>query len=260
MPAPPLISFRWMPCHQFSEPTPAQPTISDTDLAELLSEDGGAWSPRKGYTPIYELDFQNGASEGIGYMEVWIGAPEPISGTNTVRETFTVSGSQEKVTSASIRLARLNGNDPLEVRLGHADGSLIEQGNVSASALPLSSSSSPSYAWVTYPFSATYTLVPGQTYHLLFLGERSTLHLSSLPDSEGEFLWLPEHHVFPGRERRNRGKRLVDRLDPVGCTESSGLRICNSISPWFRNGCPGWSARFDTKSDRLERLDRVLLI
>lgn len=154
--------------YEYSEPSPAQPTISDTDAAVLLSENGGAWGQRHGFTPIYELDFQNGVSEGIGYMEVWVGAPENISGTSAVRETFTVSGAAVKVSSASIRLARVNGNDPLTVRLENGDGSLIEQGSVPATAVPLSSSSSPSDGWVTYPFSTTYTLSPGNTYHLDF--------------------------------------------------------------------------------------------
>ena len=148
--------------------TPGQPTVSDIDSAVLLSQNGGPWSQRKSYSPIYELDFQNGASEGIGYMEAWVGAPQNISGMNAIRENFTVSGSQVKVASASIRLARVNGNDPLKVRLEHADGSLIEQGNIPASAVALSSSSSPTEGWVTYPFSTTYTLIPGQTYHLVF--------------------------------------------------------------------------------------------
>jgi hypothetical protein len=148
--------------------SPVQPTVSDTDAAVLLGDASGAWKPRPGYTPIYELDLQDGSSEGIGYIEGWVGAPQSISGTNAVRETFTVSGSQVKVTSAAIRLARVNGNDPLVIRLEDADGSLIEQGSVPASVVTLSSSTSPSYVWVKYPFAATCTLLPGHTYHLVF--------------------------------------------------------------------------------------------
>jgi hypothetical protein len=147
-------------------PTPCQPTMSDADAAVLLSEDGTSWQPRGGYTPIYQLQFQNGITEGIGYMEGWSGAPEPISGTNSVRETFTLSGAAEKVYSVAIRVARLSGNDPLTVRLENGDGSLIEEGAVPATAIQESNATSPLYFWATYKFSTTYTLVPGNAYHL----------------------------------------------------------------------------------------------
>jgi len=146
--------------------TPLQGAIVNTDAAVLLSDGGGAWAPRLGYLPIYQLDFQNGVTEGIGYMEGWVGSPRPISGTNAVREVFTISGADVKVSSVAIRVARVNGNDPLVVRLENANGSLIEEGSIPATEIPLSSSSSPSYFWAKFPLSAIYTLVPGDTYHL----------------------------------------------------------------------------------------------
>ncbi len=177
--------------------TPVQPTISNIDEAVLLSNGGGTWQPRAGYTPIYELDFQNGASEGIGYMEGWVGAPQSISGNSSVRETITVSGTQVKVASASIRLARFNGNDPLVVRLENADGSLIEQGNVSTSGIALSTSStSPSDAWVTYPFSTIYTLLPGNTYHLVFEAA-STSTYQAFPIRKGLAYGFQNTTYFP---------------------------------------------------------------
>jgi hypothetical protein len=175
---------------------PVQPTVSDTDAAVLLGEAGGAWKPRPGYTPIYELDLRDGSSEGIGYIEAWVGTPQSISGTNTVRETFTVSGSQMKVSSAAIRLARVNGNDPLVVRLENADGSLIEQGNVSASAVPLSSASSPSYAWLKYLFAATYTFLPSHTYHLV-LEATSTSSYQVFPIRKGSAYGFQDTTFFP---------------------------------------------------------------
>lgn len=145
---------------------PVQGAISDTDAAVLLSEEGGAWKPRQGFTPIYQLDFPNGVTEGIGYIEGWVGAPRPISGTNAVRETFTVSGAGVTVSSVGVRVARVNGNDPLVIRLENANGSLVEEGSIPASDVPLSGSSSPSYFWVNYKLSSKTTLVPGNTYHL----------------------------------------------------------------------------------------------
>jgi hypothetical protein len=140
--------------------------FNKTDAAVLLSEAGGAWKPRVGFIPIYQLTFQSGVTEGIGYMEGWVGAARPISGTNAVREAFTVSGANVKVSSVAIRVARVNGNNPLEVRLENANGVLIEEGTIPATEIPLSSSSSPSYFWARYPLAATYTLLAGDTYHL----------------------------------------------------------------------------------------------
>jgi hypothetical protein len=139
-----------------------------TDAAVLLSESGSNWGPRTGYIPIYQLQFQNGATEGMGYMEGWIAAPEPMSGTRAVREALTVSGSDVNVASLGVRVARVNGSDPLVVRVENSDGSLIEEGSIPANAIPVSSASSPSYFWAKYTFATTYTLIPGKAYHLVF--------------------------------------------------------------------------------------------
>jgi putative Ig domain-containing protein len=152
--------------YQLNFSAPLQGAISDTDAAVLLSEEGGAWKPRAGYTPIYQLEFPNGVTEGIGYIEGWVSAPRPISGTNAVREVFTVSGSDTNVNSVAIRVARVTGNNPLVIRLENANGSLIEEGSIPATSIPLSSPTSPSYYWTNYKFSSTYTLAPGDTYHL----------------------------------------------------------------------------------------------
>ena len=152
--------------YQANPPTPGQPTISDIDSAELLGRPGTAWTPRKGYTPILELDYTDGFKEGNGYMEVWVAAPESVSGTSAVRETFTVSGAQQTVTGASVRIERVSGSDPLTVRLENGDGTLIEQGQIPASSIPLTSPAS--YAWTTYTFSSARTLLVGQNYNLVF--------------------------------------------------------------------------------------------
>jgi len=90
----------------------------------------------------------------------------PISGTNAVRETITVSGGDVHVSSVAVRVARVNGNDDLTVRLENANGTLIEQGSIPATAIPSSNSGSPAYFWAKLPLSATYTFAAGATYHL----------------------------------------------------------------------------------------------
>jgi len=146
--------------------TPSQPTISNVDQAVLLSEDSQTWTTRAGYTPIYELHLTDGNCEGVGYIEGWVGAPQPVSGSRAVRETITVTGSEVKVASAAIRLARVAGSDPLVVRLENSDGTLIEQGSIQASDIPETSEGQP--LWAKVAFGSTHTLVPGNTYHLDF--------------------------------------------------------------------------------------------
>ncbi len=142
---------------------PMQPESSNENLATLLKE-GNSWSVYDFNTPIFEFDFTDGASMGQGYMEVWVGAPESISGSAGVRETFTVSGGDKSVTQVSVRVARISGGGDLNVRLEQGDGNVIEQGTIPAANVPLSSS--PDYVWATYKFSAMRTLLNGETYHL----------------------------------------------------------------------------------------------
>jgi hypothetical protein len=176
--------------------TPVQDGISQTDAAVLLQNTNGIWNPRLGFSPIYQLEFQNGVTEGIGYIEAWVGAPRPISGTNAVREVFTVSGADRKVSSVAIRVAHVNGNNPLVVRLENANGVLIEEGSVAASAIPLSSTTSPSYFWTSFPLSSSYTLVPGDTYHLV-LETASTSTYEGFPIRKGYDYGFQNTTFFP---------------------------------------------------------------
>ena len=174
--------------------TPNQPTISDVDSAELLAGPGRAWAPRKGYTPILELDYQDGSSELNGYIEAWIGAPQNISGASAVRETLTVTGPQRTVASASIRVARISGADPLIVRLENGDGTLIEQGEIPAASIPLTSPAS--YTWTTFTFSSAHTLLAGQNYHLQF-GSASTSTYQVFPIRKGSNYGFQDTTYFP---------------------------------------------------------------
>jgi hypothetical protein len=168
----------------------------NTDLAVLLSEGGSNWAPRTGYVPIYQLQFQNGVTEGMGYMEGWVGAPEPISGTHAVRENFTVSGSNVSVASVGIRVARVNGSDPLVVRVENSDGSLIEEGSIPAASIASSSATSPSYFWAKYSFATTYTLIPGKNYHLV-LEAAATSTYQTFPIRKGAAYGFQPTTFFP---------------------------------------------------------------
>jgi len=173
--------------------TPSQPTVSDTNLAVLLSAGGGSWQVRHGFTPIYELDFASGNSEGVGYMEGWVGFPRTISGVHAVRETFTVS-SNVQVSSAAIRLSRIWGTAPLVVRLENANGVLVHQGTIPAADIPVTNATTP--VWTKLNFGASYTLLAGHTYHLDFESSSTSLY-EAFPIRKGSKYGFRSSTYFP---------------------------------------------------------------
>jgi hypothetical protein len=69
-----------------------QPRVADEDWAMLFrTSPQKPWAlrrtagSREGFTPILEVDYQDGASQGVGYVEFWMGAGKPISGASAVR-------------------------------------------------------------------------------------------------------------------------------------------------------------------------------
>lgn len=151
--------------------TPIQPTVSDMASA-VLRRMNGSWQPRAGYSPIFELYFSNGDYQGYGYIEAFSMAPQIVSGSSAVRETFTVTGTTRSVSTVGLRLARISGSGNLTVRLENSAGTLIEQGYLSASSFPLTSPIS--YVWTTYTFASSHSLVAGQTYHLVLKAPTGT--------------------------------------------------------------------------------------
>jgi hypothetical protein len=184
--------------YQAAAPAPSQPTTSDTDCAVLLfsnySSGGTVWKPRQGYTPVIQMNYDDGFTEGLGYMEVWVGAPQSISGASSVRETFTVSGSSRTVSSVGIRVARLSGSGALTVRLETGDGALIEQGDVAATSVPLDASAT--YVWANYKFSTPPTLSAGQSYHLVVQSAASTVY-QTFPIRKGSDYGYKNTTFFP---------------------------------------------------------------
>lgn len=150
--------------------SPNQPTISDMASSVLRWRNG--WQRVPGYSPIFQLYFSNGDYQGYGYVEAFVTAPEVISGTKEVRETFKVSGATQSVSSVGIRLARMSGTGNLTVRLENSAGTLIEQGYVSASSFPTAGS----HVWVHYNFGTSKSLVAGQSYHLVLEAPSSTVY------------------------------------------------------------------------------------
>lgn len=157
--------------YQLNTGASTQPTMSDADCAVLMKVAGKSWAERKGFTPIIAVNYSDGWTGGIGYMEAWSNAPQTVSGSSAVRENLTIAGSSETVASVSVRVAHLWGSQPLKVRLEAANGVLIEEGDIPAASIPLSAGTnsygtSLLYSWATYKFSSAHTLASGQAYHL----------------------------------------------------------------------------------------------
>ncbi len=150
-----------------SASVPRQPSVSDTDWAQLMN-DGRGWQLRPQYTPILNLTYANGEVAGVGYMEVWVNSPRTISGNMSVREAFTVSSSDRQISSVAVRLRRTGGSSPLVVRLETATGVLIEQGTIPASSIGTSSS------WATLTFASPHTLTKGQSYNVVLTSPGDT--------------------------------------------------------------------------------------
>lgn len=157
-----------------------QPAFPRTDWAQLTKAEGQAWAHDRGpgtgtTTPIMGLNYANGVTAGMGYMEVWVHSARTISGPNRVREVFTVRGPDRVVSSVSIRLKRIDGVEPLSVRLKDDDGQTLAQGEVAAGTLSAASDAVPRGAdWVDVEFSDPITLVSGDTYRLLLASPGDT--------------------------------------------------------------------------------------
>jgi hypothetical protein len=160
----------------WDETVPRQPTIPDSDLAVFR----GA-TLQANDTPIFQLDYANGVSQGQGYIENWVETAPSISGQNQVREQFTVSGDTRWATSVSLRLRRdstTTGTSPLTVRLETAAGDVIEEGTIPAETFPLGSSTDTEdnhNAWGTYLFSSARELTSGESYHLVLTAPADTV-------------------------------------------------------------------------------------
>jgi len=159
--------------------SPMQPTVADLDLATLWRTGStGTWSLRKtgpteSFTPIVELDYADGASQGQGYMEFWIGDAKNISGTKGVRETFTVTGSDRLVSTMAVRVKPVSGTSPLTLRLEQGDGTLIDQETVSGITLIPGLSGA---SWAKATLATPRTLKAGQTYHLVLSAPADTVY------------------------------------------------------------------------------------
>ena len=152
-----------------AQTAPMQGCIPDHDWAELVKSGTGAWKLREGFTPTLDLAFADGGHQGNGYIEIWSTAPETVSGTASVRETFKVSGPSRTFTSIALRMKLLAGASPLTVALEETDGTVIEQGTIPAADFLTSAPN-----WVTLTFPQTQALASGVAYNLVLTSPADT--------------------------------------------------------------------------------------
>jgi hypothetical protein len=140
----------------------------------------GSWSDRANTIPIASMAYGNGVTQGLGYMEVWVRSYESISGAGKARESFTVSGPSRSVSSATVRLMRISGSSPLTVRVERADGTLVEQGQIAASEIPIGipgdHGGGGHAIWATYSFASARSLTSGGSYNLVLSAPSDTVY------------------------------------------------------------------------------------
>jgi hypothetical protein len=151
--------------------TPAsrrQPMFSDSEYGLMYTS--GSWGAlARGYTPVVDLAYANGAHDGQSYYEAMIDIYATISGASKMaREHFTVSGGSRTVGSASLRLRRSGGTSPLRMTLETATGVAIESVTVPAAKIPVSAPGEDNggAVWVTAKFSSPHVLKNGSSYNL----------------------------------------------------------------------------------------------
>ena len=200
--------------------SPAQPILSNLELAVLERGGEGAWTVYRrgvghGLTPILELVYEGGNVQGQGYIQGygqtstqgWIN-PKPISGEQAVRETFTVSGTERTVSSVSVRVNRLTGASPLSIRLEKGDGTLVEQGSV---LVPLGevSPTTNNETWITLSFSAPVKLRVGDGYHLVLGCPADTVHTTHVLEKGRASGYSPATYFTDGYAQFNSGAGWV---------------------------------------------------
>lgn len=167
--------------------TPRQPNISDIDLGALSIYNNGAeiiTNTMAGDTPIFQLNYSDGNTQGQGYIGSWIGAPVSISGASQVREWFVISEENRTVTVVSVRVNLVSGAKPLTVTLATSTGVILEQGEIPASQFPFgnaltSDAAASRYvtsAWGSYTFNTSPVLSTGQDYQLILSAPEDTLY------------------------------------------------------------------------------------
>jgi len=120
-----------------------------------------SWALKSNSTPIADIKYVGGESQGEGYIDALGGSGLfNIQGSSQAAEFFTVSGGNKTVTSVSVHIQKSGSPGDLTITLANGDGSVIEQGTIPASSVGTN------YTWVTLPFNSSHVLNNGSSYRL----------------------------------------------------------------------------------------------
>jgi len=162
----------------FHPTVPRQPAFSNVNWGQPTRSGSGDWSDLSTTVPIMQLNYANGVTAGLGYMEVWVRSYKSISGSAMAREAFTVKGSNRSVSSFSVRLMRASGSSPLTVSLETSGGTLIAHCTIAASAIAIGTPgiNGTQPTWEMCTFGSTQTLVAGQSYNVVLSTSSDTVY------------------------------------------------------------------------------------
>jgi len=168
---------------------PRQPALSD-DYAVLYARNdayGGAWHLMPRDTADMDLTYADGTHDGMGYIEAMAAQAGYVTGTQMVREHFTVTGGARVVTSVAVRVMRSSGtgSNPLVLRLETGAGAEIESASIPYSSVVTGTVGDTSGGnWVTATFRTPHVLAAGSTYNLR-LSTGSGVTYAVVPIREG---------------------------------------------------------------------------
>lgn len=163
----------WHPLH------PRQPNYSDVDLAVLHGREVVETE-----TPIFQIRFADGETQGQGYKESWNYAAETISGDKRAREFIHVTERDRVVTEVSVRINRASGNTPLRIELKDSKDAVLAHGEIAAERFPLGrlltksprDSEQVNPVWATLHLNRPKRLRAGQTYFLCLSAAQGTVY------------------------------------------------------------------------------------
>ena len=120
--------------HFGSTPSPRTAAFSD-DFAFMY---GPPFVVQVAYVPIFDLAYADGGHDGQAYIGTLADKYGLVNGSaKMVREKFTVSGGNRQIQKAHVRVKRISGSGDLVLTLEKQDGTLLAQGRVAASAIPV---------------------------------------------------------------------------------------------------------------------------
>jgi len=188
-----------------------EPAFSNNSWGQLTSSSGG-WAESSSTVPIMQLNYANRVVRGLGYMEVWVAAAKTISGSRRARETFTVRGPNRRVSRVAVRVRRISGSSPLNLRLEKGGGKVVGSCAAPASSITTSNHAS----WAECSFSTARTLKAGSHYHLVVSARADTSYSLYVIREGSTYGFSSGTYFSDGRAQYTTGSGWVGFEQPGG--------------------------------------------